>query len=174
MKLVLTTLALFALVACATPYQENGFGGGVSASIIDGRHARISARGNAFTDAATIQDYALLKAAEETVSIGKRYFMVVSADDTSKVGQYTTPTQSYTSTTGTVNANTFGNTTYGTYRGNTNTTVTGGQTYNFVKPGTDVIIRMFAEEEVDPTKVSVFDAPAIIKFLGAKYLNNDK
>lgn len=170
--IVCLVLAL-SLTACQTPYQGMGFGGGVSASVIDGTHARISAKGNGFTDSATIQEYALLKAAEVTTAANKHYFKIVNASDTTRHTSYTTPTQSYTTTTGTVNANTYGNNVYGSYQGNTSTTTYGGQTTNFVKPGTDVIIRMFFEGEVDAKQPGVFDAAAIMQNLGAKYIKQD-
>lgn len=172
MKKALSTLLLMFVFGCATPYQEVGFGGGVSASVIDGKHVRISAKGNAFTDRAIIQEYALLRAAEETLALNKRYFAIVTSEDTTRYSQYTTPTQTQSTTSGTVTANTFGSTTFGNYSSNTNTTSYGGQTYNFVKPGTDVIIRTFAEGEIDPAQSSVFDARAIMEHLGAKYIKS--
>src|SRR6185503_20266800 len=67
------------LTACSTRYQHMGFAGGVSAERMTADTFRIVARGNGYTDATTIQDYALLKAAETTVAAGGTHFVVVSA-----------------------------------------------------------------------------------------------
>jgi hypothetical protein len=58
--------AALMLTACATPYTENGMGftGGVEAQMITDDTARISARGNAYTDQARIEDFVLLKSAQ--------------------------------------------------------------------------------------------------------------
>ena len=59
------TLAMcLVLAGCATKYQEMGFTGGVAAERITADTYRIVARGNGYTGNTTIQDYALLKAAE--------------------------------------------------------------------------------------------------------------
>jgi hypothetical protein len=46
---------------------------------------RITARGNGYTGNTTIQDYALLKAAETTKEAGGTHFLIISAADASKV-----------------------------------------------------------------------------------------
>src|SRR5215468_7671733 len=88
---IICILAALTLGACATPYQEIGLTGGVSAVQLDESTLRISGRGNAFTDAATIQNYVLLKAAEETSRRGYDMFMVISANDVSRAGTIVLP-----------------------------------------------------------------------------------
>jgi hypothetical protein len=66
-----------ALSGCATRYQEMGATGGVSAAQMTDDVWRITARGNLYTDAGTIQDYVLLKAAETTVAAGRTHFAIV-------------------------------------------------------------------------------------------------
>jgi hypothetical protein len=73
------------LVACATRYQDMGFAGGVAAEQMTADTFRIIARGNAYTSGTTVQDYALLKAAETTKEAGGTHFMVISAQDASSV-----------------------------------------------------------------------------------------
>jgi len=86
MKWAITVvLATAILSGCATPYQETGFTGGVSASRIDGRTMLISSIGNSFTRPATIMEYALLRAAEETLKAGYGHFHIVDTTDTSTV-----------------------------------------------------------------------------------------
>src|SRR5262249_48645534 len=73
--------------SAAKPRSSNG-------SSVDevGRTSRIHVpgavsdpRGNAYTGKTTIQDYALLKAAETTKEAGGTHFVVISAADASKV-----------------------------------------------------------------------------------------
>lgn len=164
---LLLTSTLFALAACTTPYQEMGLTGGVSAQQIDERIVRVSARGNAFTSHTLIQEYALLKAAEVTMQNSCRYFAIVQGQDASRTGTIVTPGSATTHTSGSVHA-------YGNYASGTATSRTtySPPTYtNFVKPGQDVYIRMFKEDELsEEQKGGVFDAHSIMKFLGAKHL----
>jgi hypothetical protein len=63
------------LAGCGTKYQEMGFTGGVAAEQITKDTYRIVARGNGNTRSTTIQDYALLKAAETTKAAGATHFV---------------------------------------------------------------------------------------------------
>jgi hypothetical protein len=89
-----------ALAGCATPYQSMGFMGGVEAHQMTKNTFRIVARGNGYTAGTTIQDYAILKAAETTRQAGGTHFAVISASDASSVGHVTTPGQARTSVIG--------------------------------------------------------------------------
>ncbi|MUZ74215.1 hypothetical protein GOZ90_16120 [Agrobacterium vitis] len=127
MKIV-TVVAMTALLAgCQTKYQDMGFTGGVSAMPITSDTYRIVSRGNGYTDSTTVQDYSLLKAAETTLSTGNTHFLLVSGNDATSntIGQ----------TPGHMQTNIYGNTAYSTY--------TPGVTYNIVKPGQDLIIKLF-------------------------------
>ncbi len=130
MNIIKTSAALLLLLilqACSTTYGEMGASGGVSASAITSDTYRISARGNGFTDPTTIQDYSLLKAAETTLEKGHTHFAIISSADASRtsIGQ----------TSGTMQTNVYGNYAYSTY--------TPGSTYTIVKPGEDLLIRIF-------------------------------
>ena len=85
MRAVVLCLALV-LAGCATRYQEMGATGGVSAAQVTDDLWRISARGNLYTDAGTIQDYVLLKAAETTVAAGRTHFAIVGKHDAGRGG----------------------------------------------------------------------------------------
>lgn len=122
--LAIATLAL--LAGCQTPYQEIGFEGGVTAMPIAQDTYRIVARGNGFTDPVIVQDYALLKAAEVTLQSGNSHFVVLSGADATQVSVGQTP--------GTVQTNIIGRTAFSTY--------TPGVTYDIVKPGQDLLIRV--------------------------------
>ena len=115
-----------ALTSCATKYQDMGFMGGVSAQPIMTDVYRIRARGNGYTASATVQDFYLLKAAETTIGAGGSHFLIMAADNQTRVATGQTP--------GYANTSVVGNTAFTTY--------TPGTTYNIVKPGQDVMIRV--------------------------------
>ena len=93
---------LLCLMGCATPYNENGMGllGGVEAQMITNETARISARGNAYTDRSRITDFVLLKAAQTALAKGFTHFSVISSEDASRTGQVETPGMMQTSVYG--------------------------------------------------------------------------
>ena len=72
------------------------------------------------------------------------------------------PGQTYSSGTLTAQSNTFGSmtTTTGVYSGSTYTTP--ASAVPFVKPGMDIVIKMFREGEIDPRTPSVWDADSIL------------
>ena len=111
------------LCGCATTYSEMGAMGGVMAAPVTNDIYRISARGNGYTDATTIQDYVMLKAAETTIAAGKTHFEIINnRDATSNVTQQTA---------GTFGRGLFGGVSY-----------TPGFNYEVVKPGEDLMIRV--------------------------------
>lgn len=141
-----------ALSGCATKYQEMGLTGGVSAAPITDDTFRISARGNGYTNQATVQDYVLLKAAETTVQSGRTHFVIVTGNDTTYQTSMTTPS--------TMTVNHIGNTSYGTF--------TPGQTISFVKPGQDVIVRALPANASPQEKAGAMDARQIIANIGPR------
>jgi hypothetical protein len=156
----LMPLAVLALAACSTPYQEMGFLGGVNATQIDATTMRISSRGNGFSDIGRMKDYVLLKAAEETVQHGYDLFQVVDAENVSRTDHFSIPefhSQPVVATGfgpyGPVTA--FGSVTYTTDR---------DQAVN--KPGEDVTIRMFSGPKPANAPANLFAAREIIMFLG--------
>ena len=148
----LTTIALVvALGGCATKYQEMGFSGGVAAQQITADTWRIQSRGNAYTGAATVQDYVLLKAAETTQSAGGTHFQIVSAADASRASTIVTPGSSST-----------------TFVGNQAFTSTLPSSVDTViKPGQDVYIRVLKLPAGAPTQ-GAFSAAEIIQFTGPR------
>lgn len=151
MRRIVFTLALggLALAGCGTKYQGMGFNGGVEAQQVTADTYRIVARGNAYTANTTIQDYALLKAAETTKSAGATHFVVISAADAARV--------SHGVTSGSVQTSVIGNTAYSTY--------TPGQPYTIVKPGQDAYIRILRPGQTAPGAIS---AEEIIRFVGSR------
>jgi hypothetical protein len=111
-----------ALSGCATKYQEMGFTGGVAAQQVTADTWRIQARGNSYTNNATVQDYVLLKAAETSQAAGGTHFQIVSAADASRSATIVTPGTSTTSFVGNQAV----------------TTTTPGSVDTIIKPGQDV------------------------------------
>jgi hypothetical protein len=111
--------------------------------------ARISARGNAYTDRARITDFVLLKAAQTALAQGFTHFLMISSADASRTGQIETP--------GMMQTNVYGNTAFTTY--------TPGSVDTFIKPGEDTFVRFC---KVNCT--GMFPAREIVNNLGPKYL----
>jgi hypothetical protein len=144
-------LAVLLLGGCSTPYQENGFTGGVTAVRVSADVWRIEASGNGYTSSATIQDYALLKSAETTKAAGGTHFVVVDGKDTSATGVYTGPAQSTT-----------------TFSGNQAfTTTTPGARMAFNKPGQDTYIRVIRLQP-GQNPGGAYSADEIIQFIGPR------
>jgi hypothetical protein len=90
-KIMIASVALV-LVGCATEYDQspNFLNGqlGVKGEAITPNAYAITARGNAFTDSATIHKYVLMKAAELTLQNGLDWFEVVDSSNDSREQSY--------------------------------------------------------------------------------------
>jgi hypothetical protein len=139
------------LAGCATKYQEMGFTGGVAAQQITADTFRIEARGNGATGSTTVQDYALLKAAETTKAQGGTHFLVINAADASTASTIVTPGTSTTTFSG----------------GTAYTTRTPGSVNNIVKPGQDVYIRVLKLAPGQQVQ-GAYAADEIIRFIGPR------
>jgi hypothetical protein len=126
MRWCVAILAFALLGGCATKYQQMGLTGGVAAEPLMTDIYRIVARGNGYTSADRVQDFVLLKAAETTLAAGGSHFLILEQSDRTKVDIGQTP--------GVVQTNVYGNSAFTTY--------TPGSTYNIVKPGEAVMIRV--------------------------------
>jgi hypothetical protein len=145
-------VCLAALAGCATPYQGMGFLGGVEAQQMTKDTFRIIARGNGYTASTTVQDYAILKAAETTRQAGGTHFAITNASDASSVGHVTTPGHATTSVVG--------RTAYTTY--------TPGMVHQFVRPGQDVYIRIITVPHGQRPPPGVFSTEEIIQYVGSR------
>ena len=126
MRWLVTFLVAALLGGCATKYQDMGFTGGVTAEPVMTDVYRIVARGNGFASSDRVQDFVLMKAAETTLAAGCAYFVILEKNDRTNVAVGQTP--------GMVQTSVAGNTAFTTY--------TPGATYNIVKPGEALIIRV--------------------------------
>jgi hypothetical protein len=139
------------LAGCGTKYQEMGFTGGVAAEQITKDTYRIVARGNGNTRSTTIQDYALLKAAETTKAAGATHFVIISAADATKSETIIMPGTSTTTFSG--------NTAY--------TTRSPGYVDNIIKPGQDAHIRVL-KLAMGQQMQGAYSADEIIQFIGPR------
>lgn len=151
MKSIIGAALLLAVAGCATKYQDIGFSGGVAAQQVTADTYRIVARGNGYTSNVTIQDYALLKAAETTKAAGCTHFLILSGNNATQVSQV--------QTSGYAQTNIVGRTAYTTY--------TPGETVNIVKPGQDAYIKVL---RIPPGQsvAGSFSADEIIQYIGPR------
>lgn len=134
MRSVVFGLAVLGLVGCATPYQENGFLGGVSAVAMGGDVYRISGHLNAFSSQEQLQDFMLLRAADTAIAQGAVGFIILGYEDATRSSTLTSPGESST----TAQVTTYGNTAYGTAQ----TTYTPADTTTFILPGGIALIQL--------------------------------
>ena len=153
-----------ALTACATPYQNTGLLGGVSAYRLDETTVQIAARGNGFTDPDTIGRYVMRKAAEETVDDGYDLFIVLSSEDRTRTGSFYTPGSATTTASGSTDY--VGNSAYG--NATARTTYLPPQAHRFVKPGEAVTIKMLKGPKPPDAPPNMFDADEVLKYAAAR------
>lgn len=136
-----------ALSACETPY-DGGLFYGVTATQVDAVTLRVSARGNDVTSNATIQNYVLMKAAEETLIRGFDVFEIVDGVDTTRVGAISSGTA----------------TAFGGY----NSATAFGTAFStpVVRPGQDALVRMHRGQKPADAPPNVFDAREVVQYLG--------
>lgn len=138
------------ITGCATPYQETGFTGGVSATPLNENTFLIKAQGNAFISAGTIQDYVLLKSAEVCRRHNFTHFVTLSEKDTTETVTYQ-------------------NNTYDIRCSGYSCTATGGGSNTFSKPGTSMRIKLIRETDGIPGMA--FRCSVIYDSLSSKYID---
>ena len=157
-KLVAVLLTLISLTGCATSYQGIAYTGGYSETRLAENVFRVSFKGNAYTSRERAADFALLRSAELTLENGYTHFVIIDAEDYSKVSTYTTPTTSNT----TASAYGSGNYIYGS----ATTTTTGGETHNISKPRRSNVIMLFKHK---PQGTFSYNADFLKRELRKKY-----
>jgi hypothetical protein len=140
------------LGSCSTKYQEMGFSGGVAAQPVMTDIYRIQARGNAYTGSSAIQDFYLLKAAETTIGAGGSHFLIMGAENQTSTSTEQTPGYASTSVVG---RSAF-------------TTYTPGATYNVIKPGQDVMIKVLRLRPGEAPPQGAFPADDIVHTIGPR------
>ena len=149
-------VAAACLTSCATPYGSMGLLGGVEATPLTSDSEMIVAKGNGFTDTARVQQFVLLKAAQDCLARGYSKFGFMSSQDTSQSGAMILPGQTYSNSTITG----FGN----TATVNTTSYSTPGSVVPVFKPGATVIVKFFKAD--DPAGSGGLDAQQIASNLG--------
>jgi hypothetical protein len=157
-KLILTAALALITASCATPYQSKGFVGGYSDTALAPDVYRISFRGNRYTSKDRAQDFALLRAADLTLSHGYRYFCIVNETEGGRHGLINTPGYSYT----TGNAYALGNMVYGS----AHTTYVPGVSIPVFKPESGLLIQCFRER---PPGAFALDASFVARSVREKY-----
>ncbi|MCA3740695.1 hypothetical protein [Phenylobacterium sp.] len=140
----LVAACILGLGACATPYQEMGFTGGVSASQLGADTFQIVATGNGYTSAATIERYALRKAAEVTVSNGFDLFLITSAADQGRIASVMTNSQ----------ISSYGDSGYAY-----------GYSTPIFKPGQTMVVRTFKGSKPSDAPPNLYDARELLRYL---------
>jgi hypothetical protein len=158
MKSLFVAFLAFLFCSCATPYKSSGIAGGYSDTALAPDVYRISFQGNGYTSKQRAQDFAVLRAADLTLSHGYRYFAVVNETEGGRSGTVNTPGYSYT----TGSAVAVGNYAYG----NAHTTYVPGASIPFYFPESGLVIRCFKER---PEGIFAFDAAFVSHSLREKY-----
>jgi len=155
MRTIIPLLFLL-LTSCATDYQSRGFAGGYSDTQLAPDVFKVTFRGNGYTDPERAQDFALLRAAELTLSNGYHYFGILRESEGGSHSSFSTPGQAVT----TGNVQVYGRSAF--YSGQT--TYIPGQTFHFFKPSTGLMIKCFQEQTGD-----LFDAAFVRRSIRTKY-----
>ena len=171
MKQIAAVLMVSLITACASPYRDMSFFGGVRVTMLSPEIAIVEASGNAYTSHSRIRDYLLLKSAEETLARGFDQFFVIQANQSESAFTLHTPGSSTTSWSGTVIGN--------HVSGYATTTTTPAYSTNFIKPDGAVKIHMLTNEHVETVRQAgtaspevwsaVYDAAFIMQSIGARY-----
>ena len=167
MRKLCLLLSLTSLVACATPYQEMGFTGGVSSVRLGADLVEVRAKGNGLTSKARVRDFVLLRAANDTLNAGFTHFAILTESDTTTTKQTTLSKRTYTDS----NTQVSGTMRNGRLDANANTqstsTTYGGNTITSVRPGQTVLVQMLPSSDYQGL---IYDAQLILNELSPKYV----
>lgn len=169
-NIILFLLLPIFLLGCASSYKKNGFSGGYSEIQLDKNIYQVYFRGNGFTSIERAEDFAMLRSAELTLEKGYKYFLVYNSKNSSHRFTYTEPQEIQTNinmnTNGTLNnyghSAVYSSSSYGT----SYTKISGGKTYDIIKPNTKNTIVMFNEK---PKNAVVINAKLLMISLKNKY-----
>ena len=162
MLICICSIIVMLFVGCATPYQSSGFRGGYSDTQLAPDVFRVFFRGNSYTSSERTQDFAMLRAAELTLSSGFNHFAIVDESSSTEISTFTTPGSSQTTSSGYIQGG------YGSYYGSYSgyTTYSPPQTYFISKPRSEFLIKCFPEK---PENIYTFDALFLQNSLKQKY-----
>jgi hypothetical protein len=93
MRVLIALIALgAALAGCAGMFTETPYADAVQVARLDGTTLRVTGEVNDVTSDARVQDYLLLRAAEETLAAGYGHFRVLERDEKTYVPEETSTT----------------------------------------------------------------------------------
>lgn len=145
---------MVALVGCSTAYKKDGYTGGFSEIQLAEDVFEITFEANGFTNKKKAADYALLRAAELTLTSGYPYFQVTDQRDWEKVKR------SYSDGTAkTTETDVFGKKTY-------KTTYSAPETKEYRHPRSSRTVLLLRHR---PEGGSVYDAKIVYRSITAKY-----
>ena len=157
MKILFATAALgAALTGCAGMFEETPYADAVQVARLGGTTLLVVGGVNARTPDARVQDYVLLRAAEETLAAGYGHFRVLEQRDSSQL--ISTTTGGYTVVTD--------------YNGkgdaDDETTYVPGETSTTRLPGNTLVVRMYKGPKPPDAAGSVYDAAEVVRFVGPR------
>lgn len=147
---LLSALILALLTACASP----------ESTLLSDDTALVSVSGHPGTERVALVRQSLLEAARVAHTHGYRYFVVLAADDVSRVVTRTVP-----------GTNIFNASSASRYYGTSspspasragNSYVAADASYDETRPGLEITIRMYYEGTIDPTKDGVWNSDTIL------------
>lgn len=148
---------------CATAYKANGWGGGYSETRLAEDIYQVTFRGNKHTSKNEVNNGALRRAAELTLANRYKFFEILSFNEDSKVGTFTTPTTVNSQSSSDYSG--FGNYSTNIYSwhgfGNTSSysTIAPGNTFFYRKHTDTITIKMLRDRSKNP---NAFDARIIL------------
>lgn len=158
---ILGAVVLLALAGCGSPtkYQAEAWDGGFNETRLDKNVFKVSFQGNKYSKPERIEEMALLRSADVTLSNGFTHFVILSGKSKEDVHTFTTPVEVHTSSKKKKVAD-------GSETRSVSYT-TGGDTFVSVMPTTTNTIMVFKRKPDRPEMV--YDARFLCGSLGRKY-----
>jgi hypothetical protein len=145
----------FAVMGCETPYGSPGPMGGVTATPLSKDRETVVATGNGNTDASRLEQFALLKAAQDCLAKGYAKFTLDAGPVTSRANRF--PESSHPNAT----IDMYGNS--GTT--NTNSQTTSGVVHPYTRPAETITVKFYRAG--DPAGADGYDAQKVVANLGS-------
>lgn len=147
-----TTAGLIATVLVTTACVR------VNERMLDQRTAVLSGRGTAFDSRGGVTQGLITRAAEMAQERGYPYFAIMDSADASSTGYWQQPSTTYGNATAFTNCTgSFCNSTI-----NGSATTYPGQTFQFNRPGADMMVRFFGQGEVNPNAPGVWSVASVL------------
>ncbi|WP_156955896.1 CC0125/CC1285 family lipoprotein [Solidesulfovibrio alcoholivorans] len=167
-KFLAMALGVVMVAGCASPYQSHGLGGGYDDIALAPNIYRVSFRGNGYTSMERAKDYALLRAAEITISNGYQFFIITTDESDAKRMSIYVPGETHTNYSGTTTGTLYRNGNFNANSYGTATTYsTPGYSFDITKPKAVFMVVAFKDSASAPR--GAFDAIFIQRSIKTKY-----